>query len=60
MKKYISDLHLGHKNIISMLRTQFKDIDEMDAYLIKQWNEHVDKDDDVYILGDFSYRFFDR
>lgn len=54
--KYISDLHLGHENIIKTSRPQFSDVDKMDAYLIRQWNEHVQKDDEVWILGDFSYR----
>ena len=54
--KYSSDLHLGHENITRNIRTQFHDVDEMDAYLIKQWNEHVDKDDDIWIVGDLSYR----
>ncbi|MDO4554150.1 MAG: metallophosphoesterase family protein [Lachnospiraceae bacterium] len=56
MDKYTSDLHLGHKNIIKMSRTGFTSIEEMDDYIIKQWNEHVDADDDVWICGDFSYR----
>ena len=54
--KYISDLHLGHEKIIRTIRTQFRDAEEMDAYVMKQWNDHVDKDDEVWICGDFSFR----
>ncbi len=54
--KYISDLHLGHANIIPMGRPQFETIEKMNEYLIRQWNEHVDVNDEVWICGDFSYR----
>ena len=55
MIKYVSDLHLGHSKILES-RTQFQTVEEMDAYLIEQWNMHVDKDDEVWILGDLSFR----
>lgn len=28
----------------------------MNRYIISQWNEHVDDSDDIWIMGDFSYR----
>ena len=53
---FTSDLHLGHQRILDECRPQFKTTDEMDEYLINKWNETVTDDDDVYILGDLSYR----
>ena len=52
---FTSDLHLGHENIVKS-RNQFDNIEEHDRYLIEQWNKEVHKSDDVYILGDLSFR----
>lgn len=52
---FTSDLHLGHNNILP-LRQQFQNIDEHDDTLIAKWNAKVKKNDDVYILGDLSFR----
>ena len=53
--RYISDTHFGHENILSS-RPQFHSIEEMNETMIKNWNECVDKEDHVWICGDFSYR----
>lgn len=53
---YISDLHLGHVNILGYDKRPFSTVDEMDEMLIANWNRCVNKDDHVYILGDFCYR----
>ena len=50
-----SDLHLQHKRIIEMCRTQFKTIQEHDQYVISQYNSVVGPDDLVYILGDACF-----
>lgn len=56
MAKYVcADLHLQHKNIVSLCRPEFKSIEEHDAYVIKQYNSVVGKDDLVYILGDVGF-----
>ena len=57
----ISDLHLGHKNI-----TQFEPCrltamridghDNHEDWVIENWNEQVKEDEDVFILGDFSFK----
>ena len=52
---FISDLHLGHSNIILYESRPFKDADVMDEELIKRWNSVVSKDDLVFNLGDFSF-----
>lgn len=51
----ISDLHLGHRNIIKYeadTRGQFSSIDEHDGEIIKRWNKTVNPTDCVWILGD--------
>ena len=56
MKEYVtSDLHFGHTNIIEYENRPFKDVEQMNNYLIEIWNEKVKVDDIVYILGDFSW-----
>lgn len=56
MNLYISDLHFGHENVLKFDGRPFENIDEMDYTLIELWNGRVSADDDVYIVGDFSYR----
>lgn len=56
MNFYIADTHFGHENIIRLNNRPFKNIDEMDEILIKNWNNKVKENDDVYILGDFIYK----
>lgn len=53
---YTSDLHLGHANVIRHCDRPFADADEMDAALIKNWNDRVHRNDTVYIVGDFLFR----
>ncbi len=54
---YIADTHFGHDNIIRLCNRPFKNAEEMDKVLIENWNSVVTDKDDVYILGDFAYRF---
>ena len=56
MNFYISDLHFGHANVINFDHRPFSDRTEMDRVLIKFWNERVDANDDIFIVGDFCYR----
>ena len=55
MMYFISDLHFGHKNVLSYDNREFKSIEEHNEYLIKQWNSVVGIEDEVYILGDISW-----
>jgi calcineurin-like phosphoesterase family protein len=60
MKTYItSDLHFGHKNIMSfcpVTRARFRnDVSYMDQAMIKEWNDIVEPGDLVYILGDVAF-----
>lgn len=53
---FISDLHLGHENIIKYSRHQFENIAQMNETIIRNINEVVAEDDELWILGDFSYK----
>ena len=56
---FTSDQHWHHANILkftgkdgNLIRPNFSDLDEMNAYMIDQWNSVVKKNDKVYHLGD--------
>lgn len=56
MKTYFtSDLHFGHKQIISLCKRPFKTIEDMDKTLAENWNNTVDAYDKVFVLGDVSF-----
>ncbi len=55
MNYFISDLHFGHANVIKFDNRPFKDVEEMNEKLIRNWNETVTKKDVIYILGDFIW-----
>ena len=57
---FTSDLHFGHKNIIRFDNRPFTTIEEMDAEIIKRWNNKVKANDTVYILGDLSWYNADK
>ena len=52
-----SDHHFGHRNIIKFCSETrpFDSIEEHDEQLIQRHNEVVNKNDDVYFLGDFAF-----
>ena len=53
---YIADTHFGHDNIRKLSNRPFATVEEMDRAIIDNWNSKVKNDDDVYILGDFTYK----
>lgn len=53
---YISDLHFGHVNILRYDERPYQTIEEMDREIITKWNKKVTEKDDVYIVGDLSFR----
>ena len=55
MKYFISDLHFFHANILNMDGRNFDNITEMKDYIINVWNSRVKPNDEVFILGDFSW-----
>lgn len=54
---FISDLHLGHKNIIDFSRDYRigETIEDHDDWIVYQWNSVVKKNDMVWILGDVCF-----
>ena len=54
-KLYISDLHFYHDSLNHRMdKRGFSGYEEMNGHMVKQWNDHVTKKDEVYILGDFA------
>jgi len=52
---FTSDTHFGHQNIIRFCNRPFKNASEMDAELIRRWQEVVPHDGFVFHLGDFCF-----
>jgi len=50
---FTADTHFGHAKILLYCDRPFANVGEMDAELIRRWNETVGEEDVVYFLGDF-------
>ena len=52
-----SDIHFGHKNIMSFcpVSRPFADVDHMHEVIIEKWNKTVRPNDRTYILGDVAF-----
>jgi calcineurin-like phosphoesterase family protein len=59
MKTWIgSDFHWGHKNIKKFCqksREKYRDIAHMNEAMVKEWNDIVNPEDTVYMLGDICF-----
>lgn len=57
MKRYISDQHFYDADVMRDLdHRPFHNAEEMNEYMILQWNDTVKNDDEIYIIGDmFSW-----
>lgn len=55
-KFYISDLHIGHKNILSFDNRPFFNMQDMTETIISNWNKVVSNGDSVYVLGDMFWK----
>lgn len=53
---FTADLHFYHDKIIKHTGRPFHNSDEMDQVLIHNWNNAINPDDEVYILGDFTMK----
>lgn len=53
---FTSDLHIGHYNCIKFDKRPFASVEEMDAEIIRRWNNKVGLDDTVFILGDVIWK----
>jgi calcineurin-like phosphoesterase family protein len=49
-----ADQHFGHARIIELCNRPFKDVHHMDEELTRRWNECVQPNDVVYVVGDFT------
>jgi calcineurin-like phosphoesterase family protein len=54
MKFFTSDFHFNHTNILALCNRPFNDVEEMNETLIKNWNDVVKKNDEVFYLGDWG------
>ena len=52
--RYYSDPHFHHRNMA--IKRGFKDENEMNEHIVKQWNSVVSKKDVTYILGDITMK----
>ena len=56
MRYYIADLHFYHRAMNEKMDQRgFSTVEEMNEYMVEQWNKKVRKNDEVVILGDFSF-----
>jgi len=53
---FTADQHLGHANIIKYCKRPYNSIEEMDAIIIKNFNEVVSKKDHTVHVGDFTFK----
>lgn len=53
---FTADTHFGHENIIKYIKRPFRNCEEMDNAMIRNWNSRVKKDDVVFHLGDFCFK----
>ena len=51
-----ADLHFGHANIIKYCNRPFKNARAMDRQLMRNWNDDVNPEDRVFVVGDFIYK----
>lgn len=51
---FTSDTHFGHERILTLANRPFADVEEMNAEIIRRWNNTVNPEDTVYHLGDVA------
>lgn len=55
VRYFIADLHFFHEGLNTQMdKRGFASVEEMNEYMIKQWNKKVRMQDEVVVLGDFS------
>ena len=55
MDFFTSDWHLNHKKIIELGKRPFNDLDEMNRTIVARADAVLQKDDNLYILGDVAF-----
>ena len=51
---FTSDTHFGSQRTLDLSKRPFSSVEEMDEFMINEWNKAVSKDDTVIHLGDFG------
>ncbi len=51
---FIADTHFSEENIMRYENRPFTNVENMNEELITNWNKLVGKEDEIYVLGDFS------
>ncbi len=49
---FIADTHFSDERIFRYENRPFKDVEEMNAKMIENWNNKVNEDDILYLIGD--------
>src|SRR6185369_5353432 len=61
---FTSDPHFGHDRLRTLYCPErakiWSDIRKHDAGLIERWNGKADKEDEVWVMGDFAFANLDR
>ena len=52
---FTSDLHIGHSNVMRFSNRPWTDVKVMNTELINLWNETVNDNDVVFVVGDFCW-----
>lgn len=56
MRYYIADCHFFHETLNEKMdRRGFESVQAMNEYMVEKWNQKVRRNDEVVILGDFSW-----
>lgn len=56
MRYYIADLHFFHAAMNERMDHRgFENVEEMNEYMIMKWNKKVQRNDEVFIIGDLSW-----
>lgn len=56
MVYFTSDLHFYHDNVIKFANRPYHSAEQMNQSLIKNWNDTINADDEIYILGDLTMK----
>jgi calcineurin-like phosphoesterase family protein len=56
VKWVTADQHFGHAKILEFTKRPWRTVDEHDLGLMKLWNSKVRVEDEVWCVGDFSFR----
>lgn len=53
---FSADTHFGHANILKYCNRPFDNVEEMDKTILTNFNNQIQEDDVLFLLGDFCWR----